>query len=81
MHPHPIGSIPEDTVRVAKAAFPKGGVYMQMSACNHLRREDFSGLFKVHGRPAIAPWRLALVTVKQFSEGLLDRQAAEAALK
>jgi transposase len=54
---------------------------MQMSACNHLRREDFSGLFKVHGRPAIAPWRLALVTVKQFSEGLLDRQAAEAALK
>jgi transposase len=25
-----------------------------------------------------APWRLALVTVKQFSEGLLDRQTAEA---
>ncbi len=25
-----------------------------------------------------AHWRLALVTVKQFSEGLLDRQTAEA---
>jgi Transposase domain (DUF772) len=30
------------------------------------------------GRPAIAPWRLALVTVIQFAEGLSDRQAAEA---
>ena len=40
--------------------------------------EDFSELFEVRGRPAIAPWRLALVTVMQFSEGLSDRQAAEA---
>ena len=40
--------------------------------------EDFSELFKVRGRPAIAPWRLALVTVMQFSEELSDRQAAEA---
>jgi hypothetical protein len=37
-----------------------------------------SELFEVRGRPAIAPWRLALVTVMQFSEGLSDRQAAEA---
>ena len=40
--------------------------------------EDFAELFEVRGRVAIAPWRLALVTVMQFSEGLLDRQAAEA---
>jgi len=40
--------------------------------------EDFAELFEVRGRPAIAPWRLALVTVMQFSEGLSDRQAAEA---
>jgi transposase len=53
---------------------------MQMSAWDHLRREDFSELFKVHGRPTIALWRLALVTVKQFSGGLLGRRAAEAAL-
>jgi len=40
--------------------------------------EDFAELFEVRGRPAIAPWRLALVTLMQFSEGLSDRQAAEA---
>jgi transposase len=31
MHPQqPIGPVPEDTVRVAKAAFPKGKVYIEM---------------------------------------------------
>jgi len=40
--------------------------------------EDFAKLFEVRGRPAIAPWRLALVTLMQFAEGLSDRQAAEA---
>jgi transposase len=80
MHPQPIAPVPEDTARVAKAAFPKGNLYM------HIRDvlgsiyddEDFSELFEVRGRPAITPWRLALVTVMQFSERLSDRQAAEA---
>lgn len=80
MHPQPIGPIPEDTARVARAAFPKGNVYIEMR--NVLGTiyddEDFAELFEVRGRPAIAPWRLALVTVMQFSEGLSDRQAAEA---
>ena len=30
MHPQPIGPVPEDTARVARAGFPKGRVYMQM---------------------------------------------------
>src|SRR5262249_45598825 len=30
------------------------------------------------GQPALAPWRLALVLILQFAEGLSDRQAAEA---
>ena len=30
------------------------------------------------GQPAEAPWRLALVSVMQYMEGLSDRQAAEA---
>jgi transposase len=30
MHPQPIGPIPEDTARVARAAFPKGNVYIEM---------------------------------------------------
>jgi transposase-like protein DUF772 len=35
-------------------------------------------LFATRGRPAEAPWRLALVSVMQFAEQLSDRQAAEA---
>ncbi len=40
--------------------------------------EGFADLFPTHGQPAEAPWRLALVTVFQFMEGLTDRQAADA---
>ncbi|MFN2122202.1 MAG: IS1182 family transposase, partial [Candidatus Promineifilaceae bacterium] len=40
--------------------------------------EDFIDLFPELGQPALAPWRLALVTVVQFRENLTDRQAAEA---
>lgn len=80
MHPQRIGAVPEDTARVARAAFPKGNLYMQMRDVlgTIYADEDFSELFEVRGRPAIAPWRLALVTLMQFSEGLSDRQAAEA---
>jgi hypothetical protein len=80
MHPQPIGLVPEDTARVARAAFPKGNLYMQIrdELGTIYDDEDFSELFEVRGRPAITPWRLALVTVMQFSEGLSDRQAAEA---
>ena len=38
----------------------------------------FRPLFATRGRPAEAPWRLALVSVMQFAEQLSDRQAAEA---
>jgi hypothetical protein len=31
--------------------------------------EDFAQLFEVRGRPAIAPWRSALVTAMQFAKG------------
>jgi transposase len=80
MHPQPVGTVSEDTARVAKAAFPKGNLYMQIRDVlgTIYDDEDFSELFEVRGRPAIAPWRLALVTVMQFCEGLSDRQAAEA---
>ncbi|WP_244538466.1 transposase [Methylobacterium sp. ap11] len=40
---------------------------------------QFTALFSARGRPAEAPWRLALVTVLQFAENLSDRRAAEAA--
>ena len=40
--------------------------------------EAFADLFPTHGQPAFAPWRLALVTIFQFLEGLTDRQATDA---
>lgn len=39
---------------------------------------QFAALFPATGQPAEAPWRLALVSVLQFVEGLPDRQAADA---
>jgi transposase len=80
LQPEPAGPIPDETARVARAAFPKGNVYMQMRDVLGAVYDDasFSRLFAVRGRPAESPWRLALVTVMQFAEGLSDRQAAEA---
>jgi transposase len=42
------------------------------------RDEDFRDLFPTRGQPAQEPWRLALVTIMQYAEGLTDRQAADA---
>ena len=80
LRPEPLGPIPAETARVARAAFPKG------HPCLRLRDElgpiyddaRFAALFPARGRPVEAPWRLALVTVLQFAEGLSDRQAADA---
>lgn len=80
LHPLPVGPIPEETTRVARAAFPKGNVFIQIRDVLGVIFDDaqFTELFAVRGRPAEAPWRLALVSVMQFAEGLSDRQAAEA---
>jgi len=40
--------------------------------------ELFAPLFPSREQPAAAPWRLAVVTVLQFAEGLSDRHAADA---
>src|SRR5688500_14056341 len=75
-----MGSIPEETGRVARAAFPKGNKYLQMrdELGSIYTDEMFADLYPKDGQPAIRPWRLALVTVMQFAETLTDRQAAEA---
>jgi transposase len=72
--------IPEDTTRVAKAAFPKGNHYLLLrDALGPLFTSiDFQHLFSTDGRPAEAPARLALITVLQFAERLSDDQAANA---
>lgn len=80
MQPHPPSDIPEETQRVARAAFPQGNLYMRFrDELGPLYADErFSDLFAVRGQPAESPSRLALVTVMQFSEGLSDRQAADA---
>ncbi|MCB0226496.1 MAG: IS1182 family transposase [Anaerolineae bacterium] len=72
--------VPEDTARVARAAFPKGNKYMKIrDELGALYADhEFAELFPERGRPAESPGSLALVTVIQFAEGLSDRQAAEA---
>ena len=75
-----IPDVPEGTARVARAAFPKGNLYLKMrdELGTFYKDEDFTDLFSTRGQPAFSPWRLALITVMQFAEGLSDRQAAEA---
>ncbi len=73
-------SIPEETARVARAAYPKGNLYMKMRDAlgTIYQDESFAHLFPANGRPVEAPWRLAFITVVQFMEGLPDRPAADA---
>jgi len=80
LHQQAIGDIPAETVRVARAAFPKGTVVMRLrDEFSALYSDaDFAAVYPVRGQPALAPWRLALVTVFQFLEHLSDRQAADA---
>jgi transposase len=72
--------VPEETARVARAAFPKGNRYLEIRDVLGTIYSDelFADLYPQRGQPAAAPWRLALVTVFQFVEGLSDRQAADA---
>ena len=72
--------IPEQTVQIAEAAFPKGTPSMRMRDVLGpiYVNSDFAQLFPQDGQPAYAPAQLALVTIMQFAEGLSDAQAADA---
>ena len=78
--PQPLPPVPDDTARIARAAFRRGNPYMllrdRLGAV--FADADFADLYPKRGQPAYVPWRLALVTLMQFREGLSDRQAAEA---
>src|SRR5437667_10930781 len=80
LYPHPIAPVPEDTARIARAAFPKGHPYLTLrdTLGTIFSDADFAALFPPCGQPALSPWRLALVTIMQFRETLADRQAADA---
>jgi transposase len=72
--------VPEETARVARAAFPHSNVYMRMydTFGAIFGDHDFAALFSSTGQPAESPVRVALATILQFAEGLSDRQAADA---
>jgi len=76
----PIPPIPETTAKIARRAFRKGNIYMQMRDLlgTFFTDDQFTDLYPSDGQPAYAPWRLALVSVMQFAENLSDRQAADA---
>jgi transposase len=80
LRPEPIGEIPAETARVARAAFPKGTAVTRLRDEFGALYEDegFRRFYPARGQPGLAPWRLALVTVFQFLEHLSDRQAADA---
>ena len=80
LHPHVIEPVPDETARIAHAAFPKGHPYLTFRDAlgTIFQDEDFTILFPAWGQPGLPPWRLALVTIMQFRENLADRQAAEA---
>ncbi len=80
LQPQAIPPVPEETARIARASLPKGNIYIQMrdEFGTFFRDEDFLDLFSEKGQPAESAWRLALVMVMQYAEGLTDRQAADA---
>ena len=71
--------VPEETVRIARAAFPKGNFYMQIrdEIGILLTDADFADLFPRRGKAAYPPWRLALITIFQFIADLSDREASD----
>lgn len=80
LRPQPLTPVPDQTARVAPAAFPKGNLYLTLrDTLGTLFQDDsFADLYAHDGPPGVAPWRLALVTILQLRETLADRQAAEA---
>src|SRR3712207_220464 len=76
----PLPPVPDDTARIARAAFRRGNPYVllrdKLGAV--FADTDFADLYPALGQPTYAPWRLALVTLMQFREALSDRHAAEA---
>jgi transposase len=80
LKPSPPQPVPEETARIAQAAFPAGNPYLTFREALGplLQDEALTALVPTCGHSGLPPWRLALVTVLQCRANLADRQAAEA---
>jgi transposase len=81
LRPQVLPPVPEATVAAVQAAFPKGNLHVALRLEFGSLYDDqlFADLYPPAGRPVeVAPWRLALVMVMPYLEGLTDRQAADA---
>ncbi|WP_327379067.1 transposase (plasmid) [Streptomyces sp. NBC_01216] len=83
MRPVGLPEVPEQTVMVARAAFPKGSLAIRVRdrLAEVFVDEPFAEAFGVRGAPGLSPGVLSLVTVLQFAEDLTDRQAAAMAVR
>ena len=73
LKPQPIDPVPEETARIARAAYPKGNIYLQLRDKFGTIYEDehFKDLYPLRGQPAEAPWRLALVSIMQCARRII----------
>ena len=65
LRPRTLEPVPEETARVARAAFPKGNPYLLLrdTLGTIFQDDDFAPCFPLEGQPGLPPWRLALVTM------------------
>jgi len=72
LQPRGLPEIPEQTVAVARAAFPQGTLAMRVRdrLGEVFADEPFAGVFGRRGAPGLSPAVLSLVTALQFTENL-----------
>jgi transposase len=80
LRPHTLEPVPEETARVAHAAFPKGNPSLLLRDTRGTMFQDdaFATCFPLDGQPGLPPWRLALVTILPFRDHRAKRHAAAA---
>jgi transposase len=78
--PGEFGPVPEMTVQVARAAFPKGclAIRLRDGLGPVFADTDFADLFAARGKPGLSPAMVTMVLLLQYCEDLSDRQAAAA---
>ena len=70
--PQPVPPVPDDTARIARAAFSRGNPYLLLRDRLGPVFDDaaFADLYPRRGQPGYTPWRLALVPLPSDYDGL-----------